>query len=309
MFDSQSDVGSVVPAGTAKYDPASKVYTLSAAGANTWYHVDAFHYLWKRMTGDVALSAQIRFPQARYTHDPNPHRKAILMFRQTLDPGAVYADAVQHGSGMTALQYRCDRGANTQDIELNLDAPRTVRIEKRGDTVTLLFSMKGEPLHQVGASTTVRLTEPFYAGLGVLSHDVKTTDVVEFSNVQIEPLTAPLKSARRTLYSTLQTIQTEDQFRRAMVIRTVPSYMQAANWAPDGSSIYVHEAGRIARIPYLPPGAGGEPQYVDTGVLFDCSGNYGLSPDGKSLALSCAASRGGMHQVYVLSMQEQGPPH
>jgi Tol biopolymer transport system component len=309
IFDSQSDVGSVVPAGTATYDPASKVYTLSAAGANTWYHVDAFHYLWRKMTGDVALSAEIRFPRARYAHDPNPHRKAILMFRQTLDPGAVYADAVQHGSAMTALQYRRDRGANTQDIELNLDAPRTVRIEKRGDTVTLLLSMQGEPLHQVGASTTVRLREPFYAGLGALSHDVGTTDVVEFSNVQIESLAAPLKSARRTLYSTLQTIQTEDQFRRALVVRTVPSYMQAASWAPDGGSIYVHEAGRIERIPYLPPGVGGVPQVLDTGALVDCSGNYGLSPDGKSLALSCAASRGGMHQVYVLAVQEQGPPH
>lgn len=308
IFDSQSDVGSVVPAGAATYDPARKLYTLSAAGANTWYHVDAFHYLWKKMRGDVALSAEIRFPQARYAHDPNPHRKAILMFRQTLDPGGVYADAVQHGSGMTALQYRRDRGANTQDIELNVDAPRTVRIEKRGDTFTLLLSMNGEPLHQVGASTTVRLTEPFYAGLGALSHDVNTTDVVEFSNVQIEALPPMRKSASQTLISTLQTIQTEDQFRRAMVIRTVPSYMQSANWAPDGSNIYVHEDGRVAAIPYLQPGVGGEPRFVDTGGLVDCSGNYGLSPDGKSLALSCAASRGGMHQVYVLSMQERGPP-
>ena len=309
VFESQSDVGSVVPAGTATYDRARRVYTLSAAGANTWYHVDAFHYLWKRMSGDVALSAEIHFPQARYAHDPNPHRKAILMFRQTLDPGGVYADAVQHGSGMTALQYRLDRGGNSQDIELNIDAPQAVRIEKRGDTFTLLLSTKGEPLHQIGASVRVKLTEPFYAGLGALSHDVNTTDVVEFSNVHIEALTpAPKSAGRGTLYSTLQAIQTEDQFRRAMVVRTVPSYMEAPNWAPDGTSIYVHEAGRIARIPYLPPGVGGDPQFLDTGALVDCSGNYGVSPDGKSLAVSCAASKGGMHQVYVLSVQEPRPP-
>ncbi len=308
IFESQSDVGSVVPAGTARYDPATRVYTLSAAGANTWYHVDAFHYLWKRMAGDVALSAEIRFPQANYGHDPNPHRKAILMFRQTLDSGGVYAAAAQHGSGMTALQYRAERGANTQGIELNMDAPQSVRIEKRGDRFTLLLSTKSEPLHQVGAYTTVKLTEPFYVGLGALSHDVNTTDLVEFSNVRIEALTPQRESARQVLYSTLQTIQTEDQFRRAMVIRNVPSYMQAANWSPDGSSIYVHDAGRIARIPYRQPGVGGEPEFLDTGALVDCSGNYGLSPDGKSMALSCAASSGGMHQVYILSMQEPGPP-
>jgi hypothetical protein len=308
LFESQSDVGSVVPGGTARFDGATERYTLTAAGANTWYHVDAFHYLWKKASGDVALTAQISFPQHSYAHDPDPHRKGILMFRQTLDPGGAYAAASQHGSGMTALQYRRDRGVNTQDIELNIDAPQTVRIEKRGDTITMFLSMRGEPLHQVGASVRMKLTGPFYVGLGALSHDVNTTDVVEFSHVRIEALKPPERSAKLTLYSTLQTIQTEDQFRRAMMIRTSPSYMQSANWAPDGNSIYVHEAGRIARVTYSKPGVGGEPQFIDTGTLSGCSGNYGASPDGSYLAVSCAESPGGLHQVYVLPLQQQGAP-
>src|SRR3979411_318147 len=57
LFESHSDVGTVTPAGTAKYDPNTGGYTVTAAGANTWYHVDNFHYLWKKASGDMVLTA------------------------------------------------------------------------------------------------------------------------------------------------------------------------------------------------------------------------------------------------------------
>jgi catechol 2,3-dioxygenase-like lactoylglutathione lyase family enzyme len=300
LFDGQSDIGSVVPAGTGKYDPASSIYTLTAAGANTWYRVDDFHYVWKKASGDLALTADVSFPPHAYDHEPNPHRKGILMFRQTLDAGGVYADVGVHGSGLTALQYRSELGANTQDIEINIAAPRTVRLEKRGDIFTLFLSMKGEPLHQVGASIKLHLKEPFYVGIGAVSHDVDTTDKVEFAHVSLQPPAAAAPAAKLALYSTLQTIQIDDQFRRAMMIRTGPGYMHSPNWAPDGKSIYVHEDGHVTKIPYLTPAAGGAPKEVEVGKLVGCSGNFGLSPDGKWLAVSCAETKGGAHEVYLL---------
>ena len=301
VFEAQSDIGSVVPPGTAKYDSATRTYTLTAAGANTWYRVDDFHYLWKKASGDLALTADITFPPHTYNHEPNPHRKGILMFRQTLDTGGVYADVAVHGSGLTALQYRNERGANTQDIELNIAAPRTVRLEKRGDTFTLLLSMKGEPLHPFDASIRLHLKEPFYVGLGGVSHEVSTTDQFQFSHVSLQALAPLPKTTKLTLHSTLQTVSIDDQFRRAMMIRTVSGYMQSPNWSPDRKSIYVHEEGRLTRIPYLTPEAGGTPQAIAVGRLVDCSGNFGLSPDGKWLAVSCAESRHGPHQVYLLA--------
>ncbi len=327
FFEGRSDIGGSAPpaassaasahalpstalrssTGSAAYDPVSNVYTLTSAGANTWYHVDNFTYLWKKASGDLALTADISFPRHTYSHDPNPHRKGILMFRQALGAGAAYAAVGAHGSGMTALQYRRVRGDDTEDIELNVDAPKTVRIEKRGDTFTLFLSMHGESLHQAGASVTLHLKAPFYVGLGALSHDVATTDKVEFSRVAIEPLSPLSPASKPVLYSTLLTIQTEDQFRRAMMIRTLPGLVQSANWAPGGKSIYIHESGRIVKIPYLTPEAGGIPQPIDTGTLVDCSGNFGLSPDGKLLAVSCAETPGGSHQVYLLPASGGAP--
>ena len=299
LFQGQSDIGSVVPPGAASYSSADQIYTLTSAGANTWYHVDDFHYVWKKAAGDMAITANVSFPPPAYTHDPNPHRKGILMFRQTLDAGGVYVAASVHGSGMTALQYRQERGANTEDVELNIEAPQTIRLEKHGDVFNLYLSMKGEPLHQVGAGITLHLREPFYVGLGAVSHDPDTTDKVVFSKVALDPSKGNA-AGKPQLYSTLETIQTEDQFRRAMVIRTIPGYMQSANWAPGGKDIYVHEEGRITRIPVLTPAAGGAPQAVSTGKLVDCSGNFGMSPDGRFLAVSCAQSKSGQHDVYLL---------
>ena len=300
IFDAQSDIGSVIPPGTASYDAASGLYTVTSAGANTWYRVDDFHYVWKKVSGDVALTAEVAFPPHTYDHEPNPHRKGLLMFRQTLDSGAAYADVGVHGADLTALQYRTQRGANTQDIELNIPAPRTVRLEKRGDTFTLFLSMKGEPLHQVGAAIKLHLEEPFYVGLGAVSHDVATTDKVTFSRVSLQTLPPLPAGAKLALYSTLQTLQTEDQFRRAMLIRSTSGYMQSPNWAPDRKSIYVHEDGRLMKIPYLTPEAGGPAQAIEVGKLVDCSGNFGLSPDGQWLAVSCADTKSGPHQVYLL---------
>jgi catechol 2,3-dioxygenase-like lactoylglutathione lyase family enzyme len=298
LFEAQSDIGSVAPPGTASYDPGKSTYTLTAAGANTWYRVDDFHYLWKKAVGDLSLTADVSFPPHTYGHEPDPHRKGLLMFRQTLDPGGIYVDVGVHGSALTALQYRRERGANTQDIEINAEAVRTVRLEKRGDVFTLFVSKNGEPLHPLGASIKLHLEEPFYVGLGAVSHDVNTTDKVQFAHVMLQP---PTPVARDTqLHSTLQTISIQDQFRRAMMIRTVPVRVQSPNWAPDRKSIYVHEDGRVRKIPYLTPEAGGVPEDVAVGKLVGCSGNFGLSPDGKYLAVSCAETKGGRHDVYVL---------
>jgi TolB protein len=307
QFEGQTELGHGAPRGNATYSAATDAYTLTSNGANTWYHVDDFHFAWKKMSGDLTLTADISFPPAAYSHEPNPHRKGILMFRQTLDAGAAYVAAGAHGSGMTALQYRRVRGDNTEDIELNMDAPQTVRIEKRGDVFTLYLSMKGEPLHPVGASVSLHLTEPFYVGLGALSHDTDTLDKVEFRHVSLEP-TASVPNSQPVLYSTLQTLQTEDQFRRAMLIRSIPALMQSANWAPDGKSIYVLEDGRILNIPYLTPEAGGPPRTIAIFGLADCSGNFGLSPDGKWLAVSCADTHGGPHEVYVVPPDGTGTP-
>lgn len=303
VFQGQADVGSVTPKGTAAFDNGR--YTLRSAGANTWYHVDAFHYLWTKALGDWTLTAEIKFPPRTYAREPNPHRKGVLMFRQSLDPGSEYAALALHGSGLTALQYRRARGANTEDIEINEEYPQTLRIEKRGELIVAYVSMHGEPAHPVGASTRIHLKSPFYIGLGALSHEPDLTDTVEFAHVTLNRPEITT-SAHPTLYSTLEVIQTEDQYRRATVLRSTPALMSSAAWSAGSKSVYLEEAGRLEQIAYREAPAAADIRPVLPGSLKDCPGHLGMSPDGRWLAVTCRSEHG-EHQVHVLPADGGAP--
>ena len=283
IFDGQSDVGAVNPPGAAHFDASTGVYTISSAGANLWGTTDGFHFLWKKATGDIALSADIDFPVKTGTH--SEHRKAILIFRQTLDADSAYADAAQHGSGLTGLQSRQTKGDTTQSIELNIDAPSRVRLEKRGDTFTMFVSLHGEPLHQSGAAIKLHLGEPFYAGIGLSAHDPNAVETATFSHLEFTPLAPPATAQTPALYSTLQGIEIDPAARRSTVAYTAQARAQAPNWSRDGSSLIFNQDGRIYTIS---ADGKGTPQPIDTGSATDCSGSHGLSPDGKLLAISCS---------------------
>ena len=301
VFDGQSDIGSIHPAGTLTYDSTHDTYTLTAAGENIWSTVDAFHYAWKKMSGDVSLTADISFANSSGT--PNPHRKAVLMFRQTLDADSAYADAAQHGVGLTALQYRVTPGDTTQDIELDIDAPKRVRLEKHGNTITMFLSLRGEPLHQVGASITMPLDGQFYAGIGLCAHDSKVVEKATLSNVQLQPLRAATTAAAQTLYSSLKTIAIDNSARVATVVYSKAANLQAPNWSKDGSSVVFSEDGGVWKI----AAKGGAPEAINTAPASHCSGSHGFSPDGTLLAISCTTPDKPGSRVYVVPAQGGTP--
>ncbi len=128
----------------------------------------------------------------------------------------------------------------------------------------MFLSMHGEPLHQAGASIKLHFDGPFYAGIGVCSHDKDVTETAAFSNVEIkEP--EPLTTKKLALFSALQTIQTEDNFRRSMMVRTKLGRIGSANWTKDGQALYFNQDGRIWKMPVLgatPENVQGWPELV-----------------------------------------------
>jgi len=199
IFEGQSDIGSALVAGSASFDPAAKTYTINSAGYNVWYTRDEFRYLWKRMSGDVSLAADIAFPDSNGYGD----RKAVLVIRQDLDDDSKEAIAAEHGAGMIHLAMRPDKDVRVQDMEYrfgsrgwlpggaspdSLVVPHAKRIgiEKRGDTFTLWVSLMGEPMHPFGPPFTVHLDGPFYVGIGFCSHLPTTSDTAVLSNLILE---------------------------------------------------------------------------------------------------------------------------
>lgn len=148
LFEKHGDVGAVAKPGSIEYDASQKSYVITGGGENMWATVDAFHFVWKQMSGDVALAADIRWIGT----GGNAHRKACLLIRQSLDADSAHTDAVVHGDGLTSLQYREVRGGPTREIQSNVSAPRRIRIEREGDYVSMSIAREGETLHAAGGA-------------------------------------------------------------------------------------------------------------------------------------------------------------
>src|SRR5713101_6788679 len=289
MFESHGDVGTVLHPGSVEYDAAKQSYTIAGSGENMWLANDAFQFVWKKMSGDVTLTADISF----LGKGVNEHRKAVLMIRQTLETDSPYADAALHGSGLTSLQYREEKGAATHEIKANISAPKRLRIEKRGAYFSMwLADEKGE-FHLASGSTRIALKEPFYVGLGVCSHDKDVVEKAVFSNVELK-LAEPITAAASTLYSTLEIITVAFTDRRAIYV--APERFEAPNWMPDGKNLLFNRNGRIEKIPV----AGGTPQVLDTEFAMRCNNDHGISPDGTQLVISDNSQEEHNSLVYIV---------
>jgi TolB protein len=291
IFQDHQDVGTVSPAGTTTYDAAKKTYTLSASGNNMWATEDDFHFAWKKMSGDVSLAADISVLGA----GGNPHKKGVLMIRQSLDSDSVYADIALHANGLTALQYRDEKGAVTNDIELNLSdpAPKRLRIVKQGDVFYMYVAHDGEELHFSGGGMRIALKAPFYVGIGMCSHDKDVTETAVFSNVE---LTTPVfdSSAKPDLYSSMETMAVTSNDRH--MIYSAVGRFEAPNWTRDNSTILYNSGGHLLKIPVT----GGKPQTLDTGFANQVNNDHGFSPDGTQLAVSDGSQGDHKSIVYVL---------
>lgn len=198
IFDGQSDIGSALVPGSSSYDAAAGKYTIQSAGYNIWYTRDEFRYLWKRMSGDVSMAADIDYPDPKGYGD----RKAVLMIRQSLDDDSKAAMVALHGAGMVHLAWRPERDVRVTDVEFRMGGrgrpggaspdslvtivAKRIGIEKRGDEIALWVSLDGEPMHQFGPPIKLHFDEPFYVGIGFCSHLPTTVDAAVLSNVVLE---------------------------------------------------------------------------------------------------------------------------
>ena len=295
VFEDHGDIGTVLHAGAAKYDAATGSYTVTGSGENMWFGSDDFHFVWKKVSGDVAISADLAFVGDR----GNNHRKAVLMIRQSLDGNSASVDIARHGDGLTSLQFRAVAGADTHEVQSNVIAPRRVRLEKRGDFFYAFVAGKDGKLSPAGASTKLTLNGDFYVGIGVSAHDKDATETAAFSNVQVETFTAQ-SDKKPVLYSTLETVPIASTDRRVAYV--AKARFEAPNWSRDGSFFLFNRDGGIYRLAV----GGGEPTRIATGTQVQCNNDHGISPDGTMIAIS-DSSQVKKSMVYTLPIAGGSP--
>src|SRR5260370_33542372 len=194
IFESHGDIGVTPKTGTI--ESTDNGYRITGGGDNIWANQDAFHFAWKRMSGDVRITADLHFVGPGAV----AHRKVVLMVRQDLTPGAAYADAALDGDGLTSLQYRPTADGKTEEIKSTLTGPVRLRIERRGNQFTMSAGAPGSEL-TASAPATVSLTDPVYVGIGISSHDANVLGTAEPANVPIAQLPKPFRTTA-TIYAT-----------------------------------------------------------------------------------------------------------
>jgi TolB protein len=290
IFESHADVGTVLHPGSTEYDASKKTYTLTGSGENMWFSSDNFQFAWKKMSGDVSLTAEISFP----TGGGNEHKKAALMIRQDLDTDSVYADIARHGNGMTALQIRDEKGGVTREIVSTIAAPTRLRIIKRGNYIYMSLAANGGDLQVAGGWVRVPIQGAFYVGIGVCSHDKDVGEKAVFSNVDIS--TPPPASGQTTLYSALSVVPIAGP--DVHVVYLAPEHFEAPNWTRDGKAFIFNRDGHILRLPV----EGGTPETINTGFATQCNNDHGISPDGTQLVISDQSQEDHHSLVYMLPL-------
>ena len=296
IFAGSQDIGtpSTIGRGSTTFDAATNRYVVSGGGENMWGTADHFQFVWKKVSGDVALSATIAFtgssPQGA---SPDPHRKACLLIRQTLDSGSVYADAAVHGDGLTSLQWRDATGGATREVQSDVTGPMRLRLEKRGSYVSMSIAGPGEPLRPAGGAARIELTGDFYIGLGVSAHNAGRIETATFSEVELAPLPAIAQGAKTTLINTLETISVRSKDRRVVYVVKQSGRIEAPNWFPDATNtLYFNTGGKLYKVQADPPGVPRNPnrlkvpESVDLGFLTRINNDHGVTLDGKTWAIS-----------------------
>ena len=296
-FDGQTDVGSPKLPGATTYDVGRQEYTISGAGTNMWFGADQFHFAWKKLKDDFILRTRVEF----IGRGSVEHRKAGWLVRPNLEPDAPYADCAEHGSGLTSLQFRPAKGADTEEIKLAITNADVLQFERRGGKYIFSAARYGEPF--VSAElTNLDLGDAVFAGLFICSHNGDVRESAVFKDVRIiRPARPDFTPYRDYLGSVLEILDVHGGRLEKLYASAQP--FEAPNWTRDGRDLIYNVSGRaegrgrLCRFEL----AGKQISQMDTGAAIYNNNDHVQSFDGKMIGVSDqSASHGGQSQVFTL---------
>ena len=299
IFEGHGDIGTNVKPGSATYIPATQQYVISGAGYNVWFDHDEFQYVWKKMKGDFILYTRAEFlgPWVDY------HRKVGWMVRKSLDGNSAQVNAVEHGDGLTSLQWRPTSGAQTEEHRLKMKYANSIQLERKGNMYIMRAAVYGDTF-ETDTLKNIDLGDEVYVGLFVGSHNSDVVETGVFSNVRI---TVPYNGiANQTtpmmLGSNLEILDVASGKRE--IIYKVPYSIQAPNWTPDGKSLIFNDGNGIM---YRFDLESKSVAAINTGGIVHNNNDHVISFDGKMIGLSNYERDLGGSIIYTMPI-EGGTP-
>lgn len=293
-FDAYTDVGRVARAGSTSYDAERQQYRLAGSGENMWNDRDAFHFVWKRLTGDFILSARARFLGAGV----EAHRKIGWTIRSSLEPTSSHVTAALHGDGLMSLQFRRTGGGPTEEAKSRdslPDADAVIQLERREGVYVMSVARFGDTL-VTQELPGVSLPDTVYVGLFVCAHNDSVVERASFSNVRITtPANRDLVPYRDYLGSNLEILDVATG--NATIVHRYRGSFQAPNWTRDGRALIYAQEGRLYRFTL----SSGTAEAINTGFATRNNNDHVLSFDGRTMGISHhAAEDSGASIIYTL---------
>ncbi len=159
IFTDHVDIGTNVKPGSAAFIPETRQYVISGAGYNVWADHDEFQYVWEKLKGDFILYTRAEFLGTWV----NYHRKVGWMIRKSLDGNSPHVNAVEHGDGLTSLQWRPTAGGQTLEHRLKMTHANILQLERKGGVYIMRAAIYGDTF-QTDTLTGVDLGDEVYVG-------------------------------------------------------------------------------------------------------------------------------------------------
>jgi Tol biopolymer transport system component len=297
-FEGQTDVGGARKVAPARFDARSETYAVEGSGANMWGARDEFHFVWRRMRGDFILTARASLTG----RGQEAHRKLGWQVRSSLEADSPHASAVVHGDGLTSLQFRRTKGAETEEFKFERGGADVIQLERRGDTLVMSAARFGETFVTQSVES-LALGGEVYVGLFVCSHNREVTERAVFRDVRVTtPAPAGFVPYRDHIGSRLEILDVATGERR--VVHAVTDSLQAPNWTRDGRALVYNRNGRLYRFDLRTKAVSD----IDTGFATSNNNDHVLSFDGRWLGVSHHPKEdGGRSVVYVLPSSGGAP--
>jgi hypothetical protein len=177
------DIGAPSIMGGAAYDDLSGQWTVRGGGSDIGNTADQFNFASENFTGDGSITAQVASLQ-----NTDPWAKAGVMFRDSDDPGAAFADVVATPGNGVAFQWRATLGGTPAFVNVTgLSAPVWTRLVRSGNNFSAYYSPDGVTWTQLGTTQTIAMSSTAPVGLAVTSHNVNALTTATFAHVSVLP--------------------------------------------------------------------------------------------------------------------------
>ena len=276
QFTTSRDVGNVKNQGSVNYDDERQVYEIAGSGTNMWFDRDEFQFVYRKLSGDFILRTRAHL----IGDGVDPHRKIGWMIRTSLDTDSPYVDVAVHGDGLTSMQFRRSKGAETEQVESKLKGPEVIQLSRHGGNYVMSVAKYGDTLSSEEL-TGIELGDEVYVGLFVCSHNADVVEKAVFKNVRIiAPAASGFRPYRDYIGSHLEVMEIETGHRR--ILHTVDDSLQAPNWTRDNKALIYNRNGLLYRFDL----SSHKVKRIDSGFATQNNNDHVISFDGNRLGIS-----------------------